>query len=363
MVAKNPRKRTLDIHPGIGWREGHRYIVALRNLKRSNGRTIKAPRAFRIYRDGLPGGSRAVDRRDPHMQDIFNPLDHAGINPGELYLAWDFTISSRQGLTKRLLSIRDRSFAELGDRNLGDLKVAGAAPKFTITAPATSPASAGAWPGRWRRPAGSTSRAARPARASSSTSAGCRCAPPATSTTRLRLHRAEHERHHAGAAAAVRARPLPGLHGRRHDRPARAGLERRDLRHELLRHVPGGSGQRRQGVGRPVALPDDRRPPPAGDPRLHLPGPGDDPPAGLLVEPRVRRAHRHQAAVLRRRQPRRHHRRGADVGRARLRPQRADRSGPALQPPAHAQHAVPDLRPRSSTASTRTRSTRRWSTR
>jgi hypothetical protein len=133
MVAKNPRKRTLDIHPAIGWREGHRYIVALRNLKRSNGKTIKAPRAFRIYRDGLPGGSRAVDRRDPHMQDIFSRLDNAGINPGELYLAWDFTIASRRNLTKRLLSIRDRSFGELGDGNLRDLKVAGAAPQFTVT--------------------------------------------------------------------------------------------------------------------------------------------------------------------------------------------------------------------------------------
>jgi hypothetical protein len=133
MVAKNPRKRTLDIHPGIGWREGHRYIVALRNLKRSNGSTIKAPRAFRIYRDGLRGGGPAVKRRRAHVQDIFNILDRAGINPGELYLAWDFTISSRQGLTKRLLSIRDRSFAELGDRNLRDLEVTGSAPKFTIT--------------------------------------------------------------------------------------------------------------------------------------------------------------------------------------------------------------------------------------
>ncbi len=82
MVAKNPRKRTLDIHPGIGWREGHRYIVALRNLKRSNGSTIKAPRAFRIYRDGLPGGSRAVDRRDPHMQDIFNTARPRRDQPG-----------------------------------------------------------------------------------------------------------------------------------------------------------------------------------------------------------------------------------------------------------------------------------------
>jgi hypothetical protein len=132
-IPKNPRKRALYVHPGIGWREGHRYIVALRNLKRSDGRAIKAPRAFRVYRDGLPGGSRAVDRRDPHMQDIFNRLDHAGINPADLYLAWDFTVSSRQGLTKRLLSIRDRSFAELGDRNLRDLKVAGAPPRFKVT--------------------------------------------------------------------------------------------------------------------------------------------------------------------------------------------------------------------------------------
>ncbi|MEA2454254.1 MAG: hypothetical protein QOI45_516 [Thermoleophilaceae bacterium] len=132
MMATNPRKRTLNIHPGIGWREGHRYIVALRNLERSDGSTIKAPRAFRVYRDGLPGGSRAVDRRDPHMQDIFSRLDDAGINPGELYMAWDFTIASRKGLTQRLLSIRDRSFGALGDRKLGDLKVAGKAPAFDI---------------------------------------------------------------------------------------------------------------------------------------------------------------------------------------------------------------------------------------
>src|SRR4029453_9881084 len=49
------------------------------------------------------------------------------------YLAWDFTISSRKNLTQRMLSIRDRSFAALGDRNLRDLKVARAPPKFTLT--------------------------------------------------------------------------------------------------------------------------------------------------------------------------------------------------------------------------------------
>jgi hypothetical protein len=122
-VPKNPRKRTLNIHPGIGWREGHRYIVALRNLKRSNGSTIKAPRAFR----------RAVASGDRRMPEILARLKRAGVKRKGLYMAWDFTIASRRNLTERLLTIRDRSFGALGDRNLRDLKVAGAAPKFTVT--------------------------------------------------------------------------------------------------------------------------------------------------------------------------------------------------------------------------------------
>ncbi|MEA2330213.1 MAG: hypothetical protein QOH58_351 [Thermoleophilaceae bacterium] len=131
-VAKNPRKRTLNIHAGIGWREGRRYIVALRNLRRGNGRTIEARRAFRVYRDGLPSGSRAVNRRRAHMEDIFRRLGKAGVRRGSLYLAWDFTVSSRAGLTERLLHMRDRSFGALGDTDLRDLRVAGAAPSFAV---------------------------------------------------------------------------------------------------------------------------------------------------------------------------------------------------------------------------------------
>jgi hypothetical protein len=132
MQAENPRKRSLHIHPGIGWREGRRYIVALRNLKRGNGRAIRARRAFRIYRDRLPAGGRAVNRRRAHMEDIFRRLRKAGVKRGSLYLAWDFTVSTRQGLTKRLLSIRDRSFAALGDTDLDDLEVTGGAPAFDV---------------------------------------------------------------------------------------------------------------------------------------------------------------------------------------------------------------------------------------
>jgi hypothetical protein len=133
MIPSDPSKRTLSVHPGVGWREGHRYIVALRNLKRANGTTIEAPRAFRRYRDGLKGGGPAAKRRRGHMRDIFKALDKAGVNPGELYLAWDFTVASRKNLTQRLLSIRDRSFAALGDSNLRDLDVTGTAPQFKVT--------------------------------------------------------------------------------------------------------------------------------------------------------------------------------------------------------------------------------------
>ncbi|HEY6777598.1 MAG TPA: hypothetical protein VI122_13915 [Thermoleophilaceae bacterium] len=101
--------------------------MALRNLRRSDGSTTRPRRAYRRFRDGRARGPRAA-----HMEDVFRRLRRAGIARRDLYLAWDFTIASRQNLTQRLLSMRDRAFAGLGDRNLRDLKVEGSAPSFSI---------------------------------------------------------------------------------------------------------------------------------------------------------------------------------------------------------------------------------------
>ena len=130
--AKDPAKRTLNIHPGVGWKEGRRYIVALRNLRRADGSRIGAGRAFRVYRDGLPAPDGRAERRREHFEEVFAALRKAGIRRRSLYLAWDFTVASRDGLTKRLLSMRDRAFAQLGDRDLADLEVAGSAPAFSV---------------------------------------------------------------------------------------------------------------------------------------------------------------------------------------------------------------------------------------
>ena len=80
-------------------------------------------RAFRRIRDGDPGHRYA---------DIFRRLEQAGIRRRDLYSAWDFTIATQQNLSQRLLHIRNRAFAEPGDRDLGDLQVEGAAPQFTV---------------------------------------------------------------------------------------------------------------------------------------------------------------------------------------------------------------------------------------
>jgi hypothetical protein len=126
--AERPRERALLIHPGANWREGRRYIVALRNLRDSRGRELRPSRAFRRFRSG-----RARGRRARHFEDIFRRLERAGIRRRDLYLAWDFTVASRRSLSGRMLSIRDRAFAQLGDRDLGDLRVQGDAPPFTVT--------------------------------------------------------------------------------------------------------------------------------------------------------------------------------------------------------------------------------------
>ena len=127
-----PETTALLIHPGVNWREGQRYIVALRNLKDGAGKRLEAGRAFGLYRDRVLTNSREFEARRGHMESIFGSLRKAGIDRRELYLAWDFTVASGNSLSRRLVSIRDRAFAELGDRNLRDLKVQGASPQFKV---------------------------------------------------------------------------------------------------------------------------------------------------------------------------------------------------------------------------------------
>jgi hypothetical protein len=118
----DPRDVTLIVRPAVNFEEGERYIVALRNLK------LAPQPAFRALRDRRPYPE--IESRRPHFEQLFGALERAGIKRKELYLAWDFTVASREGLTGRALSIRNQAFAELGDTDLSDEVPAGEEPVF-----------------------------------------------------------------------------------------------------------------------------------------------------------------------------------------------------------------------------------------
>jgi hypothetical protein len=103
----------------------------MRRLKDSSGDTLDAPGWFKKLRDGkrLPKDERADKGRYKH---IFKVLEKAGIRRGNLYLAWDFTVASRQSLTGTSLFMRNDALAKLGDRTPGDGIVQGQAPRFVI---------------------------------------------------------------------------------------------------------------------------------------------------------------------------------------------------------------------------------------
>ena len=125
----------LIIRPAKNFEYGHRYIVAFRNLKDASNQTIESPLGFRVYRDNLPTKQAVVEDRRAHMDSILGDLSSkANIDRSSLYMAWDFTVASRESVTGRALTIRDDAFSRLGDTNLADRKIQGASPDFDILA-------------------------------------------------------------------------------------------------------------------------------------------------------------------------------------------------------------------------------------
>ena len=118
-----PSEQALIIHAAADYTDGHRYIVALRDLRTGSGGLIPPDAIFQDYRDGTPLPTQADQLRQHHMDAIFNTLQQAGVDRSSLYLAWDFTVASQQSLTGSMLHIRDDAFAKLGS----------GAPAFSVT--------------------------------------------------------------------------------------------------------------------------------------------------------------------------------------------------------------------------------------
>lgn len=118
----------LIIHPARNLSEGHRYIVALRNLKTASGRSIGPSPTFGSSVLGIRYHySSTFEPLAPgyaaHLKNDLTTLAQAGVSRRGLYVTWDFTVASRQNLTSPELDMRNEVFQQLGS----------SIPKYTVT--------------------------------------------------------------------------------------------------------------------------------------------------------------------------------------------------------------------------------------
>lgn len=123
-LAIAPSERALMVLPATNLTEGHRYVVAFRNLSDTAGKAITANQVFSSYRDGVTTPLPWLESRRSHMNRLFDDLVAAGVSRQDLVLAFDFTVASERNLSEQLLHLRDDAFAQLGP----------AAPTFSVTA-------------------------------------------------------------------------------------------------------------------------------------------------------------------------------------------------------------------------------------
>jgi hypothetical protein len=134
-------RRLLIVRPLEVLRAGHRYAVALRDLRTGDGSLIEPGAVFAWYRGDRAGGPPpgVEPARTAEFARLFRDLRRAGVDHRDLYLAWSFTVASDENVTGRATHIRDEAFAELGDLDLADRVVDGQAPSFTVGAVLESP--------------------------------------------------------------------------------------------------------------------------------------------------------------------------------------------------------------------------------
>ncbi|MFQ5513414.1 MAG: hypothetical protein ACE5FG_03170 [Myxococcota bacterium] len=109
-AAGNLARQATILRPARLLTPGHRYIVAMRNLKDPNGQPVQASDAFAALRDGTP--FRSIEGRRAYMEaNVFAPLASHGIARADLVLAFDFVVQSTSQLTRQILSMRDQGYA------------------------------------------------------------------------------------------------------------------------------------------------------------------------------------------------------------------------------------------------------------
>lgn len=110
----DPASQLLLIHPAADLPEGHRIVVALRNLRTATGAPIapSGPFAEALAGQSPPGpGGPALAAHLRHLVSVL--AADAGVSSNGLFLAWDFTVVSTANLTGPAVAMRDTAMADL----------------------------------------------------------------------------------------------------------------------------------------------------------------------------------------------------------------------------------------------------------
>lgn len=113
-------RHAMLVRPAVNFREGRRYVVAIRHMENSEGETLAAPPFFAICRDQGPEAfslPALTERCEQLHEKVFPALTHEmPVEDNEnFYLAWDFTVASTSNNVSRLRHMRDNAFATLAE--------------------------------------------------------------------------------------------------------------------------------------------------------------------------------------------------------------------------------------------------------
>jgi len=121
MSTTQDENRLFMIRPVVRLRDDTRYIVAIRGVLDAGGEPLTPSPVFTAIRAGEPlaEGSEsdrfAVEARHELYDDIFSRLDDAGVSRDDLQIAWDFTTATRESNTSRMIELRDKALAGVGE--------------------------------------------------------------------------------------------------------------------------------------------------------------------------------------------------------------------------------------------------------
>lgn len=103
--ATEPSEQAMVIRPLVPLRYGARYIVAIHRLQTPGGQAVPPPEGFRRLRDKEASDPALADYTR-YENDVFAPLQSAGMDRNALQLAWDFQIRSESNTTGDLVEIQ-----------------------------------------------------------------------------------------------------------------------------------------------------------------------------------------------------------------------------------------------------------------